>query len=284
MIQPQMSLNKLLAVIYADLFDFPLTKKEANFWRIDLGSNSRRIPQTVETKGYAVLKGREILVKQRLRRQKYSATKEQRAKEVAEILKIIPSIQGIFLTGSVAVGNAKKEADIDLMIVCSLNTLWLTRLLAVIILKVKRLYREKRAIGDRICTNIYLDTNHMQIKEQNLFTAHEVLQAKCLYDRDGVERRWLEENNWTRDYLPIAYSGQKSKIRGQKNQPKVQSIFFAFCLLPFELISFAGQYLYMKPKMTNEKVGPGYAYFHPNNLSQQILARFNNRLAGLGII
>jgi len=100
-------------IIYSDLFDSPYVHKNK----------------------YFVLPGREYLIEKYKQREKYSAEKIERASRVIKYLKKIPSIQAIFLTGSVAVGNAKKEADIDLMIVTKPNTLWLTRLLVFIFLK-----------------------------------------------------------------------------------------------------------------------------------------------------
>ena len=43
-------------------------------------------------------------------------------------------------------------------------------------------------------------------------------------------------------------------------------------ILPFELLAFLAQYLYMRPKMTNEKVGWGFAFFHPDQLG----LKYNN--------
>ncbi len=51
-----------------------------------------------------------------------------------------------------------------------------------------------------------------------------------------------------------------------------------FWLMPFEALAFLGQYLYMRPKMTNEKVGWGRAFFHPRNLSNEVLKKFETRL------
>ncbi|MCL4397950.1 nucleotidyltransferase domain-containing protein [Patescibacteria group bacterium] len=257
--QPRSVFNRgrLAAVVYADLFGYPLTVKEAKLWDI-----------------------RQV-------RAKYSSQKEKEALKVTGLLKKIPTVAAVFLTGSVAAQNATSRADIDLMIVTQPNTLWLTRLLVFPWLK------------RRFCPNIFLDLNHLEIKDQNLFTAHEILQAKCLYDRDKVERRWLKVNLWTKEYLPEAYKNSKSRIPNPKHAlnsksqtPKfwnfpnwtlkfiwnlVLSAWNLFLLIP-EFFAFLFQYLYMKPKMTHERVGWGFAFFHPYNLSEIVVQKFEKKL------
>ena len=97
---------------------------------------------------------------------------------------------------------------------------------------------------------MFLDLNHLEIKNKNLFTAHEVVQAKCLYEKNKISGKWLNANAWVKEYLP----------------------------LPFELVAFVIQYFYQKPKQTNEKLGWGYAFFHPRDLSEDIVKKFDQRL------
>ena len=206
--------KEFLAVVYADIFGYPLTVSEAKLWAI------------------------------RRTREKYSQELFNQASKTASFLQRIPTIEGIFLTGSAATKNATKNADADLMITTAPNTLWLTRIMVYALLKLLKQFKNP------ICPNIFLDTNHLEIKEKNLFTAHEVLQVKCLYDKANISKKWLTANQWAKEYLPI----------------------------PFELLAFIVQYLYQKPRQTGEKLGWGYAFFHPNDLSKKILNKFERRL------
>lgn len=208
------SYNELAAVVYADLFGYPLTINEAKLWAI------------------------------RKTREKHSLEKFNEATKIVSILKWVPTIEAIFLTGSVAVKNAKKNADVDLMILTSFNTVWLTRGVVFSLLKILKKFKNP------ICPNIFLDLNHLEIKNKNLYTAHEILQAKCLYDKNKTGYKWLKANNWVKEYLP----------------------------LPFELLAFFIQYHYQKSKQSNEKLGWGYMFFHPNDLSQKVLKKFEQRL------
>lgn len=232
----------MLAKIYASLFDYPLTPAEARLWAI------------------------------RLPREKYSQLKKDLAVTIAHRFAALPTVIAVFLTGSVAAGNAKKDADIDLMIITQPHTLWLTRLLIFSYLKLTR------QLKSPICPNIFLDINHLKIANQNLYIAHEVLQAQCLFDRGGVEPLWLKENSWTKKHLPNAYKFKIKNLEITCPERSRRENWKLKIFLPFELLAFVIQYFYMKPKMTNEKVGLGSAFFHPRDLSSEILAKFNAKI------
>ena len=226
-------ISPLAAVVYADLFGYPLTVSEAKLWAI------------------------------RKTQEKYSAQKEKLALEGVAFLQKIPTVEAVFLTGSTAVKNATKNADIDLMIITKPNTLWLTRLIV---------FKKLKSFA---CPNIFLDTNHLEIMEKNLYTAHEVLQAKCLYDRENINYLWLKNNSWTKEFLPNVY---KLKIKNLKFIENFKFQISNYWLMPIELITFTMQWLYMKNKITNERMGWGYAFFHPRNLSEKIVADFEKKL------
>ncbi len=270
--------GQVAAVIYADLFNFPLTPEELYFWEIktDKGKNYRGRSGIRFQEGFWYVLGREKIVRRRKKMAGYSRRCLERIRTIPAHLSRIPTVEGIFLTGSLAIENGGKNADADLMIITKPGTMWLTRLLVVTWLKISGNYRTVQNQVGTICPNIFLDTDHLKITEQNLFTAHEVLQARCLYDRRGVEQRWLAENKWTKNYLPNAY---KLRIGNWKLIGNWQLEIGNFWLIPFETIAFWLQYFYMKPKMTNEKVGWGAAFFHPQNLSREVMEQFHKRLA-----
>lgn len=246
--------NELAAVVYADIFGYPLTVSEAKLWAI------RKVGE------------------------KYSLEKFNQATEIVNLLKLIPTIEAVFLTGSVAVKNAKKNADVDLMIITSSNTAWLTRGVVFLFLKIIKKFKNP------ICPNIFLDLNHLEIKEKNLYTAHEILQAKCLYDKNNIEKLWLQKNKWTEDYLPNAYKFNKANLpisnySMNTNQPMTK-LDIGYWILKFwilvigfiEVFAFIFQYLCMKRKITNETMGWGYMFFHPNDVAGKILGKFEQRL------
>jgi hypothetical protein len=102
--------------------------------------------------------------------------------------------------------NSDKDDDIDLLIVTKKNRLWLTRLLAVLLVELvarRRRPGEKDA-KDKICLNMFLDETHLGVppKERDLFSAHEVCQLKVLWERDNLYQGFLRNNQWTKEFLP----------------------------------------------------------------------------------
>ncbi|MDO8514966.1 MAG: SpoIID/LytB domain-containing protein [bacterium] len=225
-----MNKGEALAHIYSGIFGYVLTAEEAKLWRINTAGITNQ--------------------------------KLELAKNITGKLKSIPFIEAIFVTGSVAVNNAKENADIDLMIITQPGTLWITRFLIAVYLKSKKIYKKI------ICPNIFLDTNHLEIEDKNLYTAHEVLQAKCLFDRSNIEQLWLAKNKWTRDYLPNAYPNSVIASVAKQSSNVVW--------LPLELLAYVIQYLFMKRKITNEHVGWGFAFFHPNQMAGKVVKRYND--------
>ncbi|MBI5358909.1 hypothetical protein HZB69_04780 [Candidatus Amesbacteria bacterium] len=237
--------NKTLQ--YFDKYDYPLTKEELEYWS---GAKVQRLPN------------RPKLEKIRKQREKYSLLKWGIAYAQAAKLAKLPFIAAIFVTGSLAMSNCKKSDDIDLMIITYPNTLWIARLIVTILLFKSRRTPNVKFAPNKICTNLWLDTKNLKLKIKNLYIAHEILQAKCIFDRGGVQYQFLKQNSWVKDCLPNAYRQSIGNLKF-----KIYNLNSNFKLQILNYILFFIQYLYMLPKKTTEKVGLGYAFFHPKNLS-----------------
>ncbi len=248
---------------YFDKYDYPLTWDEIKFWSPiplprspspNLGEGGGEVQKE---SNFYFLSGRSKIIKMRQQRAKFSQAKWQIANQVGERLKKFPTIAAIFVTGALAMNNCPADDDIDLMIVTYPNTLWITRFFLNLYLDLNSLRRHPRQAQapNKICPNLWLDLDHLLIPNHNLYTAHEILQARVLWDRAGVHQQFLKQNNWVKKYLPVAYKSQKIF--------NSQFSILNFIFYPLNSILFALQYLYMKPKMTTERVGLGYAFFHP---------------------
>ncbi len=201
-------------LVYADIFDYPLTAKEVwkyliseekvDFWAIQ--TELRRKNELIAHKGiYFFLKNRQKVVKIRKNRQKCSQKKLKIARRVAKWLKIIPWIKLVGVTGALAMENADKNDDIDLLIIAVKNRLWLTRLLTVFLVE---FIAHRRRPGDtnvcnKICLNMFLDEAHLKVpkKEQNLFTAHEIIQLKPIWDKNDAYKKFIMANLWVKKFL-----------------------------------------------------------------------------------
>ncbi|HOR01939.1 MAG TPA: nucleotidyltransferase domain-containing protein [Candidatus Woesebacteria bacterium] len=169
------------------------------------------------------------------------------------------------ISGSVASGHPKKEDDIDMLIITKNNKLWKNRFKLRWWMKKNRLpYRDR--LGKRkencFCFNLWLDESglKMPLKKQNLRNAIDLILLKPLINKYYVYERFLKENGWVRKYSAPGYDrlikkNKLNKIKIKKSKGGVLG----------NIIYFWPQYWYMKPKITNEKVGLHQAFFHKSD-------------------
>lgn len=289
-----LSQSVLKTLTYADLFDFPLTLSEIYLYLITPPPTSlarvekeiNRLPKLIDSqKDYFFLKGKDETVSLRQKKAPSNQKKLLLAQKSARLLKIIPWVQAVLVTGALARQNASPQDDIDWLIITSPRRLWLTRFLTVSLLQFlgRRRRPRQQKVQDKICLNLFLDQNQLLFppSERHLFTAHEILQSRLLWQRNDVYFRLLKANSWTKNYLPHAFAKLAPKhlpSSQRRNSPSLSSI------LDFlEKIAFQFQLAYMKPKKTIEKVSPHRALFHPQDISSWVLTEYQKRLSRLGI-
>ena len=146
--------------------------------------------------------------------------------KVIHILKFIPNIQLIGLTGSLAMSNAKEEDDIDIFIITRSNRLWVTRLLMLAVMQCLGLRRKRSMVKakNKICLNLFFDEQNMSVPaiKKTIYGAHEVLQMKPLVNRNNSYENFLASNLWVYDFFPNAL--KKSIIKYKSNTKSI--IFF----------------------------------------------------------
>lgn len=250
-------------IAYGGYFNFPLSLEEIHFWLI----SPRLVPKSLIKKYITTLKPKDIKLKKDLLAN--TKRKEAIALKLLKFICLFPFIRLIAFTGSVAVNNTKKNDDLDLIIITEPNTLWFTRPLFLLLLS---LVFNRRHPGDNsskktknaFCPNLWLDMLSLTVpkKRQNIYTAHEVLQVRPLYDRGNTYQNFIRSNPWTSHYLANAYH----RLSDGKYSPKNSNLLF-FLIAPLNYLLFILQYLYMLPKKTTESVSLHAAYFHKNDLS-----------------
>ncbi|MCL5090456.1 MAG: hypothetical protein M1514_00425, partial [Patescibacteria group bacterium] len=276
----------LRTLVYADLFDYPLTLQEMRRFLIVEGVGKAKVDQNflqifadyrlISTDGkYYFLKDREALASIRDKREKCSKEKMLLAQKAAEKLAKIPFVEMVGLTGALAMNNAQKDDDIDFFIISHKNTLWLTRALIFFLCLFLRIDRRKyndQIVKNKICFNLFLDESNLRIEPENLFLAHEICQIKLLFNKDSTYEKFLWENRWVREYLPNAIQNFKFLIFNFKSNSLILNF-----LNVLNKVAFRLQYHYMKPRVTTEKISLTQAFFHPNNLQEKILNEYEER-------
>lgn len=262
------------AVVYHDLFDYPLTAPEVIKWSVGKQKLDRslEVPEITEKDGYYFIAGKEGLIYKRVLKERISAKKIEIAKDAASLLKHISSVKGVFLTGALSMENASSDSDIDLMIVTKQNLLWTTRLITYLVLRIMNyaIRKPKDKEGkDQLCLNLWLDESALPWaqKDRNIYTAHEIAQVKPLLNKDFVYEEFIARNRWIRDYWPNAVRVQDTKDKGQRRNGLKTGTWL-------EKLAFRLQYLYMKSKITREIVTPHKAIFHPQNWAEVVVKRF----------
>lgn len=213
----------LEALAYADVFDWPLTSAEIHRWmpiaasadEVDTAIGSGRRSGTVVSIGdLHVLTGREHLVDERARRVVHAAQLWPEALRYGRWLARLPWIRLVAVTGSLAVDAPADDADIDLLVVTDDGRLWLARAMTIGVVRLAARV-SPRASSDgalRLCPNYLLTTSSLDLRERDLYTAHELAQLVPLCGPETYADL-LARNRWYRDYLPN-HPGHSGPIAG----------------------------------------------------------------------
>jgi hypothetical protein len=290
----------LKTLAYADIFDYPLTLREVHkfliFNRLSefkfvqatlfrMSAAKKRI-RTDRTGRFYFLSGRKALIDLRNKRERFSQKKLRIARRTASLLKFIPTIKLVGVTGRLAMKNSDDDDDIDLLIISSKGNLWLTRFLVTILLELtgrRRRPEEKRA-KDKVCLNMFLSEEGLAVpkNERDLYSAHEVVQMKPLWEKDNTYQKFLKANQWARKYLPDAIPVGMSNLKSQiSNRRKIFT--FYFLLFTFEHLAKRVQLWYMQRRRTTEVVTDAYVRFHPRSARDWVLLAYQRRLQKLGL-
>lgn len=272
--------SQFLGLLYHDLFDYPLTRDETRFWQVGQESQPRHI--VTSSGSFLFLPGKQEGVLSRGLSRQASEHKFELATKAARVLSLIPSVEMVGITGALSMGNALAEDDIDLMVVTAVYSLWITRLISLLLLSLSGLKIRRfgeRNVANKICLNLWLNKQSFNFySRKEIYTAHEILQIKILFDRGGVYRRLLLANKWTRQFFPQAFlkclrvSAGYSGRRGPINNFSVNIL--RILEIPARII----QFFYMSAHRTREIVDNSRAMLHPMPWNEYIPQIFLARL------
>jgi len=150
--------------------------------------------------GFYCLKQKMNLIPKRIKKEKNSIAKWRKAKKIAKILRFIPYIKMIAISGSLALSNTKPSSDLDFFIVAKNSRIWLCRLLASFITQAMGLRRHGKKIKNRACLNSYVTDKTLEIKTQDLYSASEYLHLIPLWGL-GDYQNFRKNNSWINNYF-----------------------------------------------------------------------------------
>ncbi|MBI3342335.1 hypothetical protein HY024_04385 [Candidatus Curtissbacteria bacterium] len=272
----------LATLAYHDIFDYPLTPEEIWLYQIEKTTSLKAVKKELwllakfkkvqNQHNLYSLKSRGAIIKMRLRREKYSKLKLKKAKFYANILKSIPTVSMVGITGALAMQNSDQKDDIDLLVVTSKNSLWSTRLFVNILLYPYRRKPDQPHTNNKACLNIFLTQNNLKVTTQNLYTAHEIAQTKPIWQRGNTYASFIKANSWVKKYLP---NWQLQMGDSLKTYQQTE-----FKIFP-EKIAKKLQLSYMKKRITTEKIGDNQLFFHPADTESWVLQEYQKRLKKL---
>lgn len=200
----------LKTVIYADIFDFPLTRHELHHYLIAAAPCSQsQLEQALATSAflhdaldfegeYVICAGRQAIIVVRSAREQASVHLWDAALHYGGWLARLPFVRMVALTGALAVRNASdNDDDLDYVLVTTAGRVWIARAFAIL------LVRLAARRGVVVCPNYVLAESALLQEKQDLFMAHEVAQMIPIFGL-GLYRTMRERNDWVAGYLPNA--------------------------------------------------------------------------------
>jgi hypothetical protein len=195
------------ALAYADVFDWPLTTAEIHRY-LPVAATLEEVAAAMEPGApasclveragdLAMLRGRAELAGLRRQQTRHSAALWPRAVAWARIVGRLPFVRMVAVTGSLAVGAARDNDDVDLFVVTADGRLWLTRAMTMLVVRASRLR------GLRLCPNYLLAASALRLSDRTLFTARELVQMVPVTG-GAVYTELMARNAWYRGFLPNA--------------------------------------------------------------------------------
>jgi len=205
------------ALAYYDLFEYPLTAKEIYTFLPFGGCSEYELSQALAesvvdgalrtSDGFYYLSTRDrSIARRRLEMEENGRRMWRIARLVAGMMRHAPFVRGIFISGQLCRYIASEESDVDYFIVTEPGRLWIVRTLFVFVRRTLLLNRRKY-----FCTNYYVTTSNLKIRERNPYAACEVASLKPIFNRDLFDR-FMQENGWISEFYPN-YSTERIEFR-----------------------------------------------------------------------
>jgi D-beta-D-heptose 7-phosphate kinase/D-beta-D-heptose 1-phosphate adenosyltransferase len=271
----------LFTLVYADIFQYPYTFDELVGWIPHNSWKKSAIRKQVaylvkkkvisEKSPFITLYGHTKNIQVRLNREEYAIAKQKKVRRAAGILRLIPSILFVGVTGGLSIKNADEDDDIDLYICTKNGTLWITRFISTMLLEMfgMRRHPETRNVKDTICLNMFVTEDALAVPpdQRDLYTAHEVLQMNPLWERGGAYSLFLKKNSWVSEIFSEKWKEVIRKHKGKRSHYH-HTVFALSVIMLLKILEKSAKYLqlwYMNKRRTSEVVSDTIIRFHPHD-------------------
>ncbi len=199
------------------------------------------------------------------------------------LVRMVPGIKGVGLTGSVAYGDVKAGDDLDFIIIAKRRRVWTVRFFCYAWAWLTGHKRRPDNEKNKWCLNLFLAEDHLQVPKckQSEFACWQVQNLRVLQDKGDVFARFFGENSYwcapkdvsvyyNRQELDLPSGDNKVvPVSPQAGEKYKESVYYSrqkWWRLPgdwLEEILYRLQYAYMKNKITREFVSRDQIFFHP---------------------
>ena len=180
------------SVIYASLFDYPLTLEQLHHTLIEseqtrleilaVYEGSELLHDIIEHRdGFFFPVGRGDIIAERRCREARSDAFLKQHQLTLRLICTLPFTRLVALSGSVAHRNLEANGDLDLFIVTRGTRVWTV---TVALLVLTKLLRRRRTV----CANFILADSHLVLDQQDLFTANQVIHLQPLVGGEVIDR------------------------------------------------------------------------------------------------
>lgn len=219
----------LKTVAFFDVFSYPLTASEIWKWLykpqekyslFDVKECLEKSP-VLENKlecqeAFYSIRGRESIHLKRKHNNNLAERKFRKVIYLVRVYRFIPFVRMMAVCNSLGYSNAREKSDIDLFIIARRGTIWLARLFTILIVKLLHMRPTEDNKQDTFCLSFFIDENYLDIEnsrmgQDDIYYPYWVCNLIPIYNPDGLYEKFLEANNWHKQYLPNSYPNQFSK-------------------------------------------------------------------------
>lgn len=226
--------------------------------------------------GFYCLKGREVVIDQRLASYLYGIRREKLIRKYIKGLARVPFVRGVALAGSQAMGQQKEGSDIDLLIIVDPKFLWLARTGVTAYFQLLGRRRHGQKIANRFCLNHYL-AGVKEIGElKNLYTAWEYAKLRPLVYTDTIVNFQMKNSDWIAVFMPNFATGWGGQPMAGPTS-RIQKISERWLSGVFGLWLEQKLKNWQLPKIRQEEfilVREDELSFHPQSKQKELLGKF----------
>lgn len=284
------------SVLYASLFDYPLTVAQLRHSLIEstltptqilaTHSGSDALRATVEYRDdFFFPRGRYDLVAERRRRETRSRRFLDQHRLLLTLVCAMPYVRMVALSGSIAHMNLEGDGDLDLFIVTRGCRVWSVTVAVVFLAKLMR----RRRI---VCANFVVADSRLTLDQQDLFTASQIIHLKPLIGRD-IFRRFVAANPFVGRWYPNFHPGANADLPFRTSRltgglkAAIETL-FAFPSLGVEAICRRAYAAYLMRRSASwrspeqVRLQPDCLKLHTQSHRDSVLERFDRATQKLG--